>query len=92
MLLSDVLGVSMLVETINGGHAGTEPTLLGPFHMVKPPARELGDSIDLIGKGSPCVTTGSVADADGTPLHGATIDVWQCDENGFYDVQQPGRV
>ncbi|MCE0765540.1 6-chlorohydroxyquinol-1,2-dioxygenase [Pseudonocardia kujensis] len=89
VLLSDVLGVSMLVETINGAHAGTESTVLGPFHMVDSPARELGDSVNLIGKGQPCVITGSVRDVDGTPLSGATVDIWQCDENGFYDVQQP---
>ncbi|WP_431920071.1 dioxygenase [Amycolatopsis tucumanensis] len=89
VLLSDVLGISMLVETINGGELGTESTVLGPFHMVDSPLRNLGDSIDLIGTGTPCVITGSVADLDGSPLGGATIDVWQCDENGFYDVQQP---
>jgi hydroxyquinol 1,2-dioxygenase len=89
VLLSDVLGVSMLVETINGGDLGTESTVLGPFHLVESPVRQLGDSIDLVGTGTPCVITGSVADLDGRPLGGATIDVWQCDENGFYDVQQP---
>jgi hydroxyquinol 1,2-dioxygenase len=89
VLLSDVLGVSMLVETINGGDLGTESTVLGPFHLVESPVRQLGDSIDLVGTGTPCVITGSVADLDGSPLGGATIDVWQCDENGFYDVQQP---
>ena len=89
VLLSDVLGVSMLVETINGADTGTESTVLGPFHMVDSPVRELGESIDLVGRGEPCVVTGSVRDVDGTPLAGATIDVWQCDENGFYDVQQP---
>ncbi|WP_027935161.1 dioxygenase family protein [Amycolatopsis thermoflava] len=89
VLLSDVLGISMLVETINGGELGTESTVLGPFHMVDSPLRKLGDSIDLIGTGAPCVITGSVADLDGSPLGGATIDVWQCNENGFYDVQQP---
>jgi hydroxyquinol 1,2-dioxygenase len=87
VLLSDVLGVSMLVETINGGDLGTESTVLGPFHMVESPVRQLGDSIDLVGTGTPCVITGSVADLDGSPLGGATIDVWQCDENGFYDVR-----
>ncbi|WP_326835126.1 dioxygenase [Amycolatopsis rhabdoformis] len=89
VLLSDVLGISMLVETINGGDLGTESTVLGPFHLVDSPVRTLGDSIDLIGNGTPCVITGSVADLDDNPLSEAAIDVWQCDENGFYDVQQP---
>jgi hydroxyquinol 1,2-dioxygenase len=89
VLLSDVLGVSALVETINSADSSTESTVLGPFHMVESPARELGDSIDLIGQAAPCVITGSVTDVNGTPLTGASVDIWQCDENGFYDVQQP---
>jgi hydroxyquinol 1,2-dioxygenase len=89
ILLSDVLGVSMLAETINGQEAGTESTVLGPFHVVASPERENGDNIDLIGGADPCVVTGHVLGTDGTPLAGATVDVWQCSEDGFYDVQQP---
>ena len=105
ILLSDVLGISMLVETINhrkavpgrGGLGGssprastaTESTVLGPFHMVSSPRRRLGDSIDLVGTGPPCVVTGRVLSVGGTPLPGAEIDVWQADDHGFYDVQQP---
>ncbi|BBC30984.1 6-chlorohydroxyquinol-1,2-dioxygenase [Streptomyces graminofaciens] len=89
VLLSDVLGVSMLVETMNGDEQGTESTVLGPFHMTESPRRELGDSIDLMGTGRPCVVSGRVTGPDGTPLAGAELDVWQCTEDGFYDVQQP---
>ncbi|MEU6377009.1 intradiol ring-cleavage dioxygenase [Streptomyces sp. NPDC046909] len=89
ILLSDVLGVSMLVETINSAEGGTESTVLGPFHMTESPVRELGANIDLVGGGEPCVVSGRVLSADGTPLPGAVIDVWQADGNGFYDVQQP---
>lgn len=93
ILLSDILGVSMLVETINGDTApeATESTVLGPFHMVESPPRELGDSIDLVGTGERCVVTGTVTTVDGKPVPGATLDVWQADENGFYDVQQPDK-
>jgi protocatechuate 3,4-dioxygenase beta subunit len=90
ILLSDVLGVSMLVETINGQETGTESTVLGPFHAVASPERENGDSIDLLGGAHPCLVTGRVLGTDGSPLDGATVDVWQCSEDGFYDVQQPG--
>ncbi|WNV77077.1 intradiol ring-cleavage dioxygenase [Geodermatophilus sp. DSM 44513] len=92
ILLSDVLGVSMLVETINHrtGGTSTESTVLGPFHMVESPPRELGDTIALDGKGSPCLVSGRVTGPDGEPLPGATVDVWQANEDGFYDVQQPG--
>ncbi|MHA4850141.1 intradiol ring-cleavage dioxygenase [Rhodococcus sp. MSC1_016] len=92
ILLSDVLGVSMLVETINHralDHA-TEQTVLGPFHMVDSPPRELGDTIALDDGGEPCLVTGQVRSADGTPLAGASVDVWQANAEGFYDVQQPG--
>jgi protocatechuate 3,4-dioxygenase beta subunit len=92
ILLSDVLGVSMLVETINHrtGGTSTESTVLGPFHMVESPPRELGSHIDLDGDGEPCLVTGQVTGPDGQPLAGAQIDVWQANAEGFYDVQQPG--
>ncbi|WP_205347002.1 intradiol ring-cleavage dioxygenase [Pseudonocardia broussonetiae] len=92
VLLSDVLGVSMLVETVNHrtGGASTESTVLGPFHMVESPPRPLGADIALDGKGEPCLVTGRVTGPDGEPLAGALVDVWQADDEGFYDVQQPG--
>jgi len=91
ILLSDVLGLSMLVETINGEReaGATESTVLGPFHMTESPVRELGANIDLVGGGEPCVVSGRIVSGDGTPLPGALLDVWQADGNGFYDVQQP---
>ncbi|OMQ14762.1 6-chlorohydroxyquinol-1,2-dioxygenase [Modestobacter sp. VKM Ac-2676] len=92
ILLSDVLGVSMLVETINHrtGGTSTESTVLGPFHMVESPVRELGADIALDGKGTPCLVSGRVTGPEGEALAGATVDVWQTNEDGFYDVQQPG--
>jgi len=91
ILLSDVLGVSMLVETLNGhrDQGATESTVLGPFHMTESPVRELGADIDLVGTGEPCAVSGRVLDRDGTPLPGAVLDVWQADAEGYYDVQQP---
>ncbi|MFJ8714197.1 intradiol ring-cleavage dioxygenase [Streptomyces violaceus] len=92
ILLSDVLGLSMLVETVNGDRApgATEATVLGPFHMTESPVRRLGDDIDLVGGGETCVVSGRVLARDGTPLPGAVVDVWQADDKGYYDVQQPG--
>lgn len=91
ILLSDVLGISMLVETVNHrtGGASTESTVLGPFHVSSSPHRGLGDDIALDGKGTPCLVSGRVVGADGRPLAGARLDVWQTNEDGFYDVQQP---
>lgn len=90
ILLSDTLGVSMLVETLNdqSGAGATAGTVLGPFHMTASPPRELGESIDQVQSGEPCIVTGRVVDPSGTPLAGATVDVWQADDHGAYDVQQ----
>jgi len=92
ILLSDVLGISMLVETISNRKFGvaTESTVLGPFHVVESPPLPLGASIDHVGTGTPCVVTGRVVSVDAAPLPGATLDVWQANDQGFYDVQQPG--
>ncbi len=73
ILLSDVLGLSMLTETISNRKFGvaTESTVLGPFHVVASPVRELGDTIDLVGTGTPCVVTGRVVSVDGSPTRRA---------------------
>ncbi|MEU5598448.1 dioxygenase [Streptomyces sp. NPDC020298] len=92
VLLSDVLGISALVETINDSDLPevTEATVLGPFHMVESPRRRHGDLISEADPTDQCLVTGRVLDSDGNPLTGADVDVWQADMNGFYDVQQPG--
>lgn len=90
ILLSDVLGLSMLVDAIaNRKPAGaTASTVLGPFHVADAPARELGDDIAGTRQGERCLVTGRVVSVDGTPLAGARVDVWQADHEGFYDVQR----
>jgi len=92
ILLSDVLGVSMLVDEINHGTpaGATESTVLGPFHVVDSPPRALGDDISLDGVGDPVVVAGRVRDLEGRTVPGASLDVWQASADGFYDVQQPG--
>jgi protocatechuate 3,4-dioxygenase beta subunit len=92
ILLSDILGVSMLVDAINNRkpQGATESTVEGPFHMVDSPARELGADISLDHNGSPCVVAGRVLGVGGEALPGALVDVWQANGDGFYDVQQPG--
>lgn len=92
ILLSDTLGVTMLVDAINHSHGNgaTENTILGPFYVENPPHREAGFNICLDGKGEPLVIRGRVTDTDGNPIAGATVDAWQTNEDGFYDVQQKG--
>lgn len=93
ILLSDVLGVSMLVETLNDAEVpdATDSTVLGPFHMVKSPSRKLGDDISPRSEGDRVVVRGRVTDLAGRPLGGAVVDVWQADAAGFYDVQEPDQ-
>ena len=92
ILLSDVLGISALVDTINNRKTlnATESTVLGPFHVKNAPIRDMGDNINYDGKGEPAYIFGSVTDTDGNPIDGAAIDVWQANDDGFYDIQQPG--
>lgn len=92
ILLSDVLGVSMLVDAVNNRapEGATESTVLGPFHVAGAPERAMGSNICLDGKGEPCLFEGQVRDTDGRPVEGARIDVWCDNPDGFYDVQQPG--
>ena len=93
ILLSDVLGVSMLVDAINNRKpsGATETTVLGPFHVSNAPRYENGTNICLDGKGEPLLVSGRVTDTDGNPVAGALLDVWQANDEGFYDVQQPNE-
>ncbi|MGQ0565814.1 MAG: intradiol ring-cleavage dioxygenase [Gemmobacter sp.] len=92
ILLSDTLGVTMLVDAINHANPGeaTETTILGPFYIDNPPQRANGDTICLDGKGVPLHVRGRVLDLRGQPIAGATVDAWQTNADGFYDVQQKG--
>jgi len=92
ILLSDVLGLSMLVDAINHRRpsGATENTVLGPFHVAGAPHYPMGSNISLDGKGETCLFIGQVRDTDGSPIAGAQIDVWCDNADGFYDVQQPG--
>ena len=92
ILLSDVLGVSMLVDALNHRRpqGSTENTVLGPFYRENPPKLANGANICLDGKGEPMLVRGRVVDGKGAPIAGATVDVWQTDDDGFYDVQQAG--
>ena len=92
ILLSDSLGVSMLVDLISYGKVGnaTESDLLGPAWVEAAPELPLGSNLATHpNDGEPCVITGSVASIDGTSLAGAVVDFWEADGDGFYDLQKP---
>lgn len=92
ILLSDVLGLSMLtVAQNNDKPAGcTEATVFGPFHVDGAPHYEQGADIANGARGVPCLVRGTVRGFSGEPIPDALIDVWQSDEDGLYDVQHPG--
>jgi hydroxyquinol 1,2-dioxygenase len=89
ILLSDTLGASMQTIAINNeAYAGaTEATVFGPFFVDDAPHVELGGDIAGGATGQPCWVAGTVRDTDGNPIAGARIEVWEADEDGFYDVQ-----
>jgi catechol 1,2-dioxygenase len=92
ILLSDVLGVSMLVDAINNRKpsGASESTVLGPFHVANAPELPMGANICLDQKGEPMFVHGRILDTAGKPVANAKIDVWQANDEGFYDVQQKG--
>jgi hydroxyquinol 1,2-dioxygenase len=92
ILLSDVLGLSMLTVGINAPSSPgvTESTVFGPFFVEGAPEVSLGDDIARGAKGMPCWVTGTVRDTAGKPVADARIEVWEADEDGFYDVQYEG--
>ena len=89
ILLSDTLGASMQTIAINNEvyEDATEATVFGPFFVDDAPRVELGGDIAGPANGEPCWVEGTVRDTDGHPVEEARIEVWEADEDGFYDVQ-----
>lgn len=89
ILLSDVLGASMQTIAINNqAHkSATEATVFGPFFVTDAPEIPIGGDIAGEAAGQPCWVEGTVTDTEGRPVPGARIEVWEADEDGFYDVQ-----
>jgi protocatechuate 3,4-dioxygenase beta subunit len=89
ILLSDVLGVSMLVDAINHRRPGgaTENTVLGPFFVHGAPEIKNGDDMAAGWQGEPTHVAGRVLSTAGEPIAGALLELWQSNAEGFYDVQ-----
>lgn len=83
----------MLVDAINNRKpsGASESTVLGPFHVANAPELELGSNICRDQQGEPMLVKGRVLDTDGSPIANAKVDVWQANDEGFYDVQQNGK-
>ena len=93
-LLSDILGVSMLLDTINqpGGSCATHSALLGPFYIPDLPEIANGADISHGVPGTPLFVTGRVITEHGDPLAGVSVDTWHNDSAGLYDVQQAEKL
>jgi len=92
ILLSDTLGVSMVVDLINHRkpEGATESTVFGPFHREGAPEMPAGGNMAFRDKaGTPTIVSGRVLDLQGRPIPGALLDVWQADTTGLYDSQYP---
>ena len=94
ILLSDTLGLSMLVIAQNNRKpvGCTEATVFGPFHVADAPRYALGQDIANGAVGRLCFVQATIKDKDGTPVAAATVEVWQADADGFYDVQYKGNA
>lgn len=91
ILLSDVLGLSALVDMINTRGGATEGSNLGPFYLDNAPVLELGADLARGREGTTLLVHGIVRDSLGNPLPGAIIDTWQADGSGTYPIQEVGQ-
>jgi len=87
VLLSDVMGLSSLVDMIHTDPQATSSSVLGPFHVSNPPALAIGDDMKRDFEGEVLLVEGTVYDTDKNPLAGATLDIWQTAPNGLYSSQ-----
>jgi hydroxyquinol 1,2-dioxygenase len=91
ILLSDVLGLSTLVTAQNNSKPSgcTEATVFGPFYVADAPEYENGEDVANGAHGELCFVRGTIRGSDGARVANASINVWQSDDEGFYDVQRP---
>ncbi|WP_426435217.1 intradiol ring-cleavage dioxygenase [Bradyrhizobium genosp. P] len=91
ILLSDVLGVSMLVDAVNhqDRDGATETTVLGPFYVGEHKVAPHGTDVSASLPGERMFVQSRVTDLDGKPLANVPVDIWHADDDGFYDSQRP---
>lgn len=89
VLLSDLFGVSSLVDMVNMAPGGTSSSVLGPFHITGAPPIPIGHDMKRHYDGEVLLATGVIRDRAGQPIEGATLDIWQTAPNGLYSSQDP---
>lgn len=89
VLLSDVMGLSSLVDMLHTNPSATSSSVLGPFHISNPPPLAIGADMKRHYEGEVLLVEGRVTDTDGKPIPGAQIDIWQTAPNGMYSSQDP---
>lgn len=92
ILLSDVLGLTMVVDTEAAGVAdgALETSALGPFYRAGAPWEPNGANISRgTDDGEPAKIHGRVLDTDGTPISDAVLDVWSTNARGLYENIDP---
>lgn len=89
ILLSDTLGVSILVDAINNRFpdGASEQTVLGPYYWEGAPDLPMGSDLAQGIVGEPCFYSGRLTTLDGKPIDGAVLDIWSGDGEGNYDMQ-----
>ncbi len=91
VLLSDVLGLSSLVDLINTKPGGTSSSVLGPFHVSGAPDLPIGGDLRDEFDATVLISEGIVKDTDGNPIEGASVDIWQTAPNGLYASQDDNQ-
>jgi hydroxyquinol 1,2-dioxygenase len=94
IMLTDILGISELVDLLHHTHDGTvtESALLGPMYVADAPERKIGDRLGMDEAGDTLFMSGCVLDLNRNPINNALIEVWQTNSQGLYDLQNPNQA
>lgn len=90
-MLTDLLGISELVELLHDDNNSTEHNLEGPLYVPNAPQRQIGDRLGVDPEGKPLFLSGRVLSGNGEPIANAIVDVWQPNSKGLYDIQDPAQ-
>lgn len=91
VLLSDILGLSSLVDMMHNASEGTSSSVLGPFHITGSPPLPLGGDLRKDFDDTVLLVQGTIRGPEGKAIPGATLDVWQTAPNGLYSSQDPDQ-